>query len=706
MGGAASVEGEGDMMMSTTPSGKEVARPAGGDELSINRKPVRGDREQIFELGNNTESLKAVDIKSLFEGVDKDPATHKQLYDALSGFFILDDASKQSTKVDLLIRAMVKEDFPEGHNLINEGEPGSQLFVVDDGELEVTINGAYIRTMTRGSLLGELALLYDAPRSATVKCKTACSLWTLRREVFKTIQAVASSAAQIQRARWLVNAKELALLSAIDLSRLISTLRLQRYEMHEYLYREKVVTNQVVLIESGHAQIYTSEDMSNMSGPEIDMTLGIIRPKSKRKSVAKMDEAQLQRFMDEQDAEDADGSAAPTNAVKSDETPSGFLACEVYEGCILGMPGLRGKAGMPKAWAWTTCPDGVMSTGSAGSECKITEGAEAGYSCFSGSKMECIDFTIEVFERLFGSAAKALKVDKGDKAEEKSVAKVAVERKFDYTKFEMKCVLGSGSFGVVVLAEYKDAGQTQAQRFALKLLSKCDVMETGQLRHVLDERKLLSQMDSPFILKMYGTYQTPHRLVVVTEVLECGDLWSVIYDVPEHYDARGLKKEVASFYSASLILALAHVHENGIVFRDLKPENVMLDSKGYIRIIDFGFAKVVPFTKEDKEKGELVVHAKTYTLCGTPEYLAPEFIFNLGHDASSDLWALGVVIHEMTMACTPFTPRRQGDMTELFTNIATVKRNGLRLSAEIQKKPHGSQAAALITQLLKPEPSE
>ena len=267
----------------------------------------------------------------------------------------------------------------------------------------------------------------------------------------------------------------------------------------------------------------------------------------------------------------------------------------------------------------------------------------------------------------------------------------------------MKVVLGSGSFGTVVLAEYKEA---ESERYALKLLSKCDVMETGQLRHVLDERKLLSKMDSPFILKMSGTYQTPHRLVFVTEVLECGDLWSIIYEVPEHYDERGLSRDVASFYSASLILALAHVHENGIVFRDLKPENVMLDAKGYIRLIDFGFAKVVPFTKEDKEKNETVVHAKTYTLCGTPEYLAPEFIFNLGHDASSDLWALGVVIHEMTMACTPFTPKRQGDMTELFTNIATVKRNGLRLSPEIQNKPHGPQAAALITQLLKPEPSE
>lgn len=189
-----------------------------------------------------------------------------------------------------------------------------------------------------------------------------------------------------------------------------------------------------------------------------------------------------------------------------------------------------------------------------------------------------------------------------------------VHRKFDYTKFEMKSILGGGSFGVVVLADYKENGVTES--FALKLLSKSDVMETGQLRHVLDERRLLGLMDCLFILRLYGTYQTPHRLVMVTEVMRCGDLWSIIYEIPIHYDARSLPRSLATFYSASLVLALAHIHQKGIVFRDLKPENVMLDVSGYLRLIDFGFAKVVPFTKE--VKGEMVVHPKTYTLCGTP----------------------------------------------------------------------------------------
>ena len=211
---------------------------------------------------------------------------------------------------------------------------------------------------------------------------------------------------------------------------------------------------------------------------------------------------------------------------------------------MVGIQALRSKALFPDAWKWKTLPEGETSVASGNGEYgTITEGACAEYTCYANSKMECIDFTCEVFERLFGPAAKVLHSG-AEVREDKMTTRVPKERKFDYTKFEMKVVLGSGSFGTVVLAEYKEA---ESERYALKLLSKCDVMETGQLRHVLDERKLLSKMDSPFILKMSGTYQTPHRLVFVTEVLECGDLWSIIYEVPEHYDERGLSRDVASF---------------------------------------------------------------------------------------------------------------------------------------------------------------
>jgi serine/threonine protein kinase len=114
------------------------------------------------------------------------------------------------------------------------------------------------------------------------------------------------------------------------------------------------------------------------------------------------------------------------------------------------------------------------------------------------------------------------------------------------------------------------------------------------------------------------------------------------------------------FYAANVILAFKHLHSKGIAYRDLKPENLLINSNGYLKMIDFGFAKKFPFMKND------VKQDKTYTLCGTPEYLAPEIVMSKGYDKGVDYWALGCLIYELFLARTPF----QADFTtKIFQNI-------------------------------------
>lgn len=660
-----------------------------------------GTKRNVKRIFERQESSGDLDISSLLVDEPKDDATRALINKAFSGFFFLQSNDNEvNPKMELLLRGMCREEFTEGYLLINEGESGSKLYVVESGTLEVTINGTVIREMGRGSMLGELALLYDAPRSATVQCKTHCVLWSLSRAIFKNIQAISATANQIQRSRWLIQSPELATLSAIDLSRLVGTLQAVTFETGDLVITEGQLTSHIMLIEKGHASVTCSSSKFSSLFPnassstdkalknEIDKHFGIYRPREgKRRSVEYMNVNELKSFLDNNNdiIQLDDNSNDETKIESSSET-----LCEVYEGCMVGIPALRAKAKVPDGWNWIKREDG-------------TEGSEAPFTITALSPMHCLVFTVEVFENLFGPAEQALKVNKvEEKAPTEEIKKEIV---FDSTKFKMKYILGSGSFGVVTLAEYRPDKNSIPEIYALKSLSKSTVIETHQLRHVLDERKLLKSLDNPFILKLYGTYQTPHQLVMVTEPLVCGDLWSVIYEVSPFCERCGLPFTLVQFYTANLVLGLSHIHSKGIIFRDLKPENIMLDEKGYLRIIDFGFSKLVPYTKKDSN-GQLQVYAKTYTLCGTPEYLSPELIFNLGHNHASDIWALGVIIYEMLMAVTPFAPKRPDNVTELFTNIAMVKKNGLQLSSRIDQHTGNPQSRSLISAILKADPAE
>jgi serine/threonine protein kinase len=145
----------------------------------------------------------------------------------------------------------------------------------------------------------------------------------------------------------------------------------------------------------------------------------------------------------------------------------------------------------------------------------------------------------------------------------------------------------------------------------------------------------MKELNHPFILKFYGAMQDDHTVYFLLEILLGGELFRTLRregQFPENW---------SRFYAASVILAFCQIHSKKIAYRDLKPENLVMDAQGYLKIVDFGLAKKL-------ESG------KTWTLCGTPDYLAPEVILNEGHDWAVDYWGLGVLIYEMTAGVPPF----------------------------------------------------
>ncbi|CAF3261061.1 unnamed protein product [Rotaria socialis] len=206
----------------------------------------------------------------------------------------------------------------------------------------------------------------------------------------------------------------------------------------------------------------------------------------------------------------------------------------------------------------------------------------------------------------------------------------------DSAQFELLQTLGAGSFGKVFLVR-KIVGPDTGTLYAMKVLNKASLKVRDRQRTKM-ERDILAQISHPFIVKLHYAYQTRGKVYLVLDFLRGGDLFT------------RLSKEVmfterdVQFYLAELALALDHLHSLGIVYRDLKPENILLDSDGHIALTDFGLSKESVPTQD----------SKTFSFCGTVEYMSPEVVSRKGHSHVADWWSFGVLAFEMMTGHLPF----------------------------------------------------
>lgn len=182
-----------------------------------------------------------------------------------------------------------------------------------------------------------------------------------------------------------------------------------------------------------------------------------------------------------------------------------------------------------------------------------------------------------------------------------------------------------------------------SQFHALKILRKTEVIKLKQIDHVRHERAILADVAGhPFITTLQASFSDRDSLYMLLDYVPGGELFTYLRKF------RRFDEPTARFYAAEIVLVLEFLHEEqgGVAYRDLKPENLLLDAEGHIKLVDFGFAKRLGY------RGDRPV--ETYTLCGTPEYLAPEVIQNKGHTAAVDWWALGILIYEFLTGYPPF----------------------------------------------------
>ncbi|XP_038859658.1 serine/threonine-protein kinase N2-like isoform X3 [Salvelinus namaycush] len=223
------------------------------------------------------------------------------------------------------------------------------------------------------------------------------------------------------------------------------------------------------------------------------------------------------------------------------------------------------------------------------------------------------------------------------------------EEQFQFSLKDFKCVavLGRGHFGKVLLAEYKSTGEM----FAIKALKKGDIVARDEVDSLMCEKRIFETVNSvrhPFLVNLFACFQTQEHVCFVMEYAAGGDLMM-------HIHADVFSEPRAIFYAACVVLGLQFLHEHEIVYRDLKLDNLLLDTEGYVKIADFGLCKEGMGFRD-----------RTSTFCGTPEFLAPEVLTETSYTRAVDWWGLGVLIFEMLVGESPFPG---DDEEEVFDSI-------------------------------------
>lgn len=214
--------------------------------------------------------------------------------------------------------------------------------------------------------------------------------------------------------------------------------------------------------------------------------------------------------------------------------------------------------------------------------------------------------------------------------------------------FILMKVIGKGSYGKVMLVRRRDEDDASTV-YAMKMLRKENVIKRNQVEHTKTERNVLEAVSHPFIVTLRWAFQTPKKLYFVLEYCPGGELFFHLSRAGRFSEGR------CRFYSSEILLAIEYLHRLNIIYRDLKPENILLDCDGHVKLTDFGLSK----------EG-IQDNCSAKSMCGTPEYLAPEILDKRGHGKAVDWYSLGALMYEMLTGLPPFYTR---DREKLFERI-------------------------------------
>jgi len=534
----------------------------------------------------------------------------------------------EEDQVQKLAEAVTTVEFAEGERIVNKGDIGAILYMVKSGKVKLTnIGHAAARfedqVLETGKYFGERALFEGETRgrAADVTALTKCSLLAISKGVLEaSLGPVEELLRNSALKAYLLSVPLLHNLTADEIDRCVKRLHFESFKKNERIVPE----GKLYLIQEGHGLMMLSDIPDEISTSDKKL-------KAPACHLVKLEKG------------DYFGDPFPPASPKPQDSN-------------------------------VKRPSVCRHSSKRHSLKKLNED-----TLMVESDMKCLTICASDIQFIIGDLNR-MSLRSGKNEEEKenarkfrtmrrmgSSVKMTIPKriKMSLNKLAKHRLLGSGAFGKVWLVTSKNEIASNRESYALKIMSKRQILNQQMVKPVMREKNVMeSVVGHPFLLHMVSSFQDENYLYFVNDLIIGGELFDILYGksrVSSKQDLiwkeslfyqsfgseedrplgkSGLGVRQATFYSACVIDAFSYLHNRRIVYRDLKPENVMINSKGYAVIVDMGFAKVVP--------------QQTFTMCGTLEYIAPELISNRGHNQSADYWSFGCLVYEMIAGKTPF----------------------------------------------------
>jgi len=531
--------------------------------------------------------------------------------------------------LSLIESAMQQSIVKDGECIMHQGDSGDEFYVIQEGEAQIEVNGKIVPSTSnngstrlgRGHFFGELSLLYNAPRTATVRAVGDLSMLVLLRKDFRAIMTRCTVGSDMRRERYLGMEPSGLFKScpAKALSAISSSMQLITFPKGKLIARANAKGFLCYLLEQGELELSSADDDEKV-------------------------------------------------VVKN---PGYFVGTELLDAGDGNTPSGRFK------YSVTALTEVTMST-----------------------------VPVKRVQRYVTMYSKTAQESEKDKLTRRASMQV-IKREYTLADLQEIELLGLGGYGNVtrVLPKPRSANDQPGEELALKQMSKLKIMEENLLSHVSDEKQCMGLMHHPFLIHLHATLQDRDAIYFLMGLVEGPELYDVVQAptrfLESSYSTRGpgLESPLACFYCANLISAIAYMDRKGVCHRDLKCENVLLAPNGYLKIIDLGFAKRIPYTITTKD-GQTINQHRSFTMCGTPEYLAPEMIQNIGCTRSVDLWAFGVLLYELQIGTTPFSHE---NAVEMFTRILRADVEAAPFPPGFRKKQ--ADLISLMTLCLSADPS-